>query len=924
MRWETVMTHASNGVGRTKVWSLLLGGLVALGFRAAAPGATAPQGAILRLYVATDGNDQWSGRLDAPNSRRSDGPLATLERARDAIRQLKRDGRLHGPVEVLVRGGMYFLKAPFVLTPADSGTAEAPITYGAYGDENPILSGGRPIHGWKKGSGPLWTVELPEVKAGRWYFRQLFINGRRATRARQPNQGYLRVAGLVDAKPGARWNEGVDRFRFAPGDIHPWRDLSNTEVVVFHSWNTSRVRIAEVNEREAIVRFTGRTIFRPLAWDPEQRYYVENARELLDAPGEWYLDRQTGVLTYWPLEGEDMTTAECIAPVLTELVRFQGDPDRSRFVEYVRLVGLSFQHADWTLGPQGYGDPQAAVTIPAAVMADGVCHGLIRRCEIAHVGRYGLWLRRGCKHNRIEQNHIHDLGAGGVRLGEAHMAKTDVAESSDNRIANNYIHDGGHVYAAGVGFWLAHASHNVFEHNEIHSFDYSGISLGWNWGEQPTRTLHNTIQFNHVHHVMRGVLSDGAGIYTLGTQTGTAIRNNLFHDVWPYMGRPAMAWGIYFDQGSNGLTVENNVVYHTLTGGLMGTGKPSITVRNNVFALSAWQAAWRYAWTHEPAGIVEKNIFYLTQGELFHPGHGRDDTKTVWDSNLYWRTDGRPLEFYDEPFAAWQARGMDRHGLVADPRFVDPVRFDFRLRPDSPAFELGIQSIDTSRCGIVEPPELAALARQASFAPTRLPPVPPPPAPVPIDDDFETTPPGSPPAHAVVVVENRGDAIVVTDEGAAAGKRSLKITDAAGLEHAFNPHLFYRPHFRDGRAVLRFAARVERGAVLAHEWRDARRPYRVGPQMRVDGQGNLYASGRKLLRVPPGTWFRVQIECGLGKTADGTYDMTVHLPGAPSQRFHKLRSVTPAFDQLEWLGFISLANGSSVIYLDELNLQLRQ
>ncbi|HID24780.1 MAG TPA: right-handed parallel beta-helix repeat-containing protein, partial [Planctomycetaceae bacterium] len=564
-------THAMTRPRKPLV--LLLFSLLAWPLRS--PSGDAATSPAVRFYVAANGRDDWTGRRAQPNAARTDGPFATIDRARDAIRRLKRKGPIPGPVEVLIRGGMYFLDEPFVLTPEDSGTAAAPITYAAYPGEKPVLSGGRPIRGWRKGAGQTWTVHLPDVQAGQWFFRQLFVNGRRAIRARAPNRGYLRVVGLVDVPTGAPWNQGVDRFRFAPGDIRPWHDLTNVELVVFHSWNTSRVRIAEVDEKTNVVRFTGKTIFRPLAWDPQQRYYVENARELLDAPGEWYLDRESGVLTYWPRDGEDWPRAECIAPVLTELVRFDGDPDTGRFVEHVRLEGLSFQHADWTLGPKGYGDPQAAVTIPAAVMADGARHCVIRRCEIAHVGRYGLWFRRGCKHNRIEQNHVHDLGAGGIRLGEPNMAQTDEAESSDNLIANNYIHDGGHVYAAGVGFWLAHAGHNVFEHNEIHSFNYTGISLGWNWNEAPTRTLHNTIRFNRVHHVMRGVLSDGAGLYTLGTQTGTVIRNNVFHDIWPYLGRPAMAWGIYFDQGSNGLTVENNVVYHTLTGGLMGTGKPA-------------------------------------------------------------------------------------------------------------------------------------------------------------------------------------------------------------------------------------------------------------------------------------------------------------------------------------------------------------
>ena len=240
----------------------------------------------------------------------------------------------------------------------------------------------------------------------------------------------------------------------------------------------------------------------------------------------------------------------------------------------MRLVGLSLQHADWSLPEKGYGDPQAAVTVPAVVSAKGARHCALEQCEIAHVGTYGVWFSRGCKENRIVQNHIHDLGAGGVRIGEPEMAANDVAESSGNLVSNNYLHDGGHVYAGAVGLWLAQSSHNEISHNEIHSFDYSGMSIGWNWSVEPNRTHHNRIEHNHVHHVVRGMLSDAGGIYTLGIQTGTVIRNNVFHDVFPYMGSPAMAWGIYFDAGASELLVENNVVYHTLTGGIMNTGSP--------------------------------------------------------------------------------------------------------------------------------------------------------------------------------------------------------------------------------------------------------------------------------------------------------------------------------------------------------------
>ncbi len=865
------------------------------------------------FYVAADGNDKHPGTKQRP--------FATLARARGAVCERIRAG-LKAPITVLVRGGVYELAEPLVFGPEDSGTQQHAITYAAFPGERVVLSGGRKVAGWRRGEGDVWTAEVPGVREGKWHFRQLFVNGRRARRARSPSQGYFRVVGLVEAKPGARWNQGVDRFRFTRGDIRPWPDLQDVEVVVFHSWNTSRVRIASVAEDKGVVTFTGPTVFRPLGWDPEQRYYVENAPDALDSPGEWYLNRRAGVLRYWPLPGEDLRTAEVVAPVLRELLRFAGDPDGGKFVEHIRVVGLSFQHADWTLPAKGHGDPQAAVTVPAVVSATGARHCTLEGCEIAHVGTYGVWFSRGCKDNRIVRNHIHDLGAGGVRIGEAKMAETDAAESSRNLVSNNYIHDGGHVYAAAVGLWLAQSSHNIISHNEIHSFNYSGMSIGWNWNDAPNRTHHNRIEHNHIHHVARGVLSDAGGIYTLGTQIGTVIRHNLIHDVFPYRGKPAMAWGIYLDQGTNRLLIENNIVYHTLTGGIMNTGSHGNTIRNNVFALSAWHAVWRWQRKKDPATVFERNIIYLTQGDLFHMDGGRDDTRSKWDHNLFWRADGQPLLFYGDAFTAWQAKGMGRHSLVAAPQFVDVARFDFRLRPGSPALKLGFQPIDMGKNGLFGPAEWVALPRRATFPPTVLPPVPPPPKPVAVDDGFEKTPAGQPPALATLFVEGRGDSIRVAAETAAAGKHSLKFTDAPGLKHPWNPHMFYAPHFREGRATLSFALRLEEGAVFSHEWRDAAHPYRVGPSIGVDAGRQLLAAGKPLAAVPFGKWFRVQIVCGLGKKAGGTYDLTLTLPGERPRVFPRLPCGSSKFQRLEWLGFVSNATRGAAFYLDNVELKL--
>jgi hypothetical protein len=162
----------------------------------------------------------------------------------------------------------------------------------------------------------------------------------------------------------------------------------------------------------------------------------------------------------------------------------------------------------------------------------------------------------------------------------------------------------------------------------------------------------------------------------------------------------------------------------------------------------------------------------------------------------------------------------------------------------------------------------------------------------------------------------------VSDETAATGKHSLKFTDAAGLTHVFDPHMFYTPHFGEGRAALGFDARLEKGAILAHEWRDAAQPYRFGPSLVIDAAGRLSANGKPLADVPIGTWFHVDIVCNLGKKAKGTYDLTLVVPGRPPKRFPAVPCGTPKFNRIEWLGFVSLASGKTAFYIDNVKLSL--
>jgi len=905
---------------------------------ALAVGLLVPTCGAAEFYVATSGNDRWSGRLSEPNADRSDGPLASLAAARDAVRRARAAaGKASEPVTVHVRGGVYRLERPLLLEPADSGTAQAPVVFVAYRNERPVLSGGRVLSGWRQ-NGPLWETVLPEVQQGRWYFRQLFVGGQRRIRARAPNTGYYRIADLL---PGPRVGQGTpfarDKFVFAPGELKPWARLSDVNVVLMHSWETSIHPVKSVDAKSNIVELAA-----PLKewwgmgyWERAQRYYVENARELLDQPGEWYLNRETGVLSYWPMPGEKLGEAEVVAPVLGELVRLAGDPGQGRFVEHITLRGLAFHHADWELSPKGNSSTQAAVEVPAAIVADGARHCALEGCEVAHVGTYAIWLRRGCKDCRVQRNRLFDLGAGGVRVGEAEMARTDDAESSRNLVDNNHIYDGGRVYPAGIGIWVAQSSGNRISHNDIHDLFYSGMSIGWNWNDAPNRTHHNLIELNHIHNLGHGVLSDCGLIYCLGVSPGSVIRNNVLHDIWPYS-NPALAWGVYLDATCGSYLVENNLVYNTLSGGLMfNNGGHEHTIQNNIFATSADHALWPYA--EKRPSTFRRNIFYLTQGDLLIP-HGESSLKErlaareplgLWDENLYWHTGGADrLRFYRRSFSEWQSLGLDRRSLVADPQFVSSGTRDFRLKPESPALGLGFQPWDIGSAGLYGDPAWVGEAGHARCAVIALPPPPPPPQPLEIDDDFEKTPVGRHPAHTQVSGEEQGASIAVSQERAAGGERSLKVRDSKTLKPSWQPHFYYEPHITAGAVRESFDVWMEKDAEFFTEWRDAAEyPRNVGPSVQFSGSGSMRVGGKVLATVGHhaqdgrGQWVHVQIEARVGKGAPRTFKLTLTSPGRPAQVFDNLPMSGDQFAEIHWLGFSSTAMQDTVFFLDNLKIQ---
>ncbi|HEY4308740.1 MAG TPA: right-handed parallel beta-helix repeat-containing protein [Pirellulales bacterium] len=714
------------------------------------------------FFVAADGSDQWSGKLNAPNPDRSDGPFATLVRARDAVRALKQLGD-NKQIRVLVRGGVYRLDSTIVFSLDDSAPADGTITYAAYGDETPTFTSGVPIVGWHKPErrSPLlppvardavWIADVPAPLSN---VLTMYDGQKRLRRA--SSKPFAPVAYVPPNTP-------PNRFAFPAGAMKKWPDLKNADLRIIPScdYEMCLLPLAAVDETAAIAT-TAVPASRPMGRVKfmDETAWVENVLEVLDEPGEWVIDATDRKLYLWPVDG---TPSEAIiAPLLTELLRVEGEIDYEGPADKP-VTGLVFQGLTFTGAERlpWHGDTKGGLQhkwehfdAPSALLRlRGAQQCTVQRCRFVDTGGTGLRLDLTCQDNRVIDNEVAHTGGVGILVAGYGPGTKDVNHHND--VSNNWVHHIGEIYWASPAIMVWQSGENRVTHNLIHNTPYSGITVsgrtGWpaesdatfrahevdlpaydslpsagtgsnavhrEWWQAREKYMHgrkNLVAWNDIHDVME-TMGDGNGIYISGTGKENHIYQNYVH----HLDGDGVASGIRCDNDQYETIVDGNVLYkvRSAQSGISTTETNHII--NNIIVdvipsrrpITKPNIVHGYISIPDPTWPIEgarisRNIIWSPRADYWpivehrslSTGAGDRLKNTSTDYNLYWCP--ADPQWGQRHIDEQRPSGAELHSLSADPLFVDVDHGDLRLRPESPARQLGIPIWDISTAGLLK------------------------------------------------------------------------------------------------------------------------------------------------------------------------------------------------------------------------------
>lgn len=654
-------------------------------------------GDALKLYVAIDGKDSWSGRLREPAG--NDGPFATLERARDEIRKLKKAGALpRGGVVVEVGPGRYELERPFELSKEDSGTEEAPVVYRGRRGCVVWVSGGRLIGGFKPVTEPQVVSRLDEKARGRVVQVDLkargiteygspaggglevFFRDRPMTLARWPNEGFVRIAGVLGIKPrDVRGTKGdaVGKFIYEGDRPERWVGEKDLWAHGYWFWDCSDQRqpVESIDTEKRIISL--KRPYHHYGYRKGQWYYIYNALSELDSPGEWYLDRERGILYFWP--PDTIRDGDVMVTLLPDLIKLQD-------VSYVTLRGFVMDGARNT-----------------AVRFAGGTHCRLIGCTIRNIGGQAVRLDGGTYHAVIGCD-IYNVARGGISMiGGERKSLTPAHHVAEN----NNIHDYGRwwrMYQAGIGL---HGVGLRASHNLIHNAPHQAIAFSGN---------DHLIEFNEIHSVCYE--SNDAGAIYAGrdwTWRGTLIRHNYFHDITGFRGRGCV--GVYLDDMLCGTTIYGNLLVRVTRAAFIGGGRDNV-IENNIFvdcrpAVHLDSRAMGWAAGSVPTTMTKRLLAMPYKSELWVRRYPKlvnilEDEPAAPKGNIIVRNicwGGR----WDEIDSRARRYVTMKDNLIGeDPHFVDIEGGNYQLRDDSPAYELGFKPIPMEKMGLYRDPRRAS------------------------------------------------------------------------------------------------------------------------------------------------------------------------------------------------------------------------